>query len=135
MKLILFEGEEEMRQSSKVEIDVLEKEQKAAAMRQIAEARKAFVDQHVKSTEQHIANISRAVGRNRRSKHHEVQQTGLDEAFKDIENEWMLRREEMVKTREELSALQTQRIKRFVSLARPFRCSCRWNIFSNVYLL
>ncbi|KAH6570797.1 hypothetical protein BASA60_007519 [Batrachochytrium salamandrivorans] len=105
-------GEEDMRMESKAKLDTLEKEKRATAMRQISEARRAFVDQQISTTEQHIANISRAIGHTSRAKSHQHEQKDLEVAFGDIENEWLKRRDEMVHMRGKISALQHERVQR-----------------------
>ncbi|OAJ43788.1 hypothetical protein BDEG_27108 [Batrachochytrium dendrobatidis JEL423] len=107
-------GEEDMRQESKTKLGILEKEKRATAMRQIAEARKAFADHQIHTTEQHIASISRAIGHNRRSQAQAREQEEIDAAFKDIEREWMRRRDEMVHMRGELEAVQRGRVEKLV---------------------
>ncbi|KAH9273644.1 hypothetical protein BASA83_003976 [Batrachochytrium salamandrivorans] len=101
-----------MRMESKAKLDTLEKEKRATAMRQISEARRAFVDQQISTTEQHIANISRAIGHTSRAKSHQHEQKDLEVAFGDIENEWLKRRDEMVHMRGKISALQHERVQR-----------------------
>ncbi|KAI8915528.1 hypothetical protein BC831DRAFT_432109 [Entophlyctis helioformis] len=110
-------GQEEARLATQSHLDTAEKEQRAAAMQQIADARRAFIDQQVSSTEQHISSISRAVGRNRRERDQAADHEQIDKAFKEVENEWLRRRDEMVKTRGELASIQQARIRRLVEHA------------------
>ncbi|KAL2919956.1 hypothetical protein HK105_200022 [Polyrhizophydium stewartii] len=107
-------GEEDLREQSKSKMDALEKEKRISAMQQISDARRAFVDQQANTTEQHISNISRAVGRNRRTRDQAQNHEELERAFQAIETEWLQRRDEMVRMRNELSSLQQSHAQKLV---------------------
>ncbi|KAJ3087551.1 TBC1 domain member 31 [Quaeritorhiza haematococci] len=114
-------SEEESHAQRKARLDAMEKEQRAKAMRQIAEARKSFVDHHMASTARHLSLLSKAVGENRRRLDEEVESAGLEERFKDLEDEWSRRREELLQAREEMVKRDRERVERITWNARKIK--------------
>ena len=114
-------AEDHKRQLRREKYDLKEKESKAQVIDTISEglfinvARKSFMDKQTQNTEQHIADVARASGYNRRAKLRDENQEQLDEAFKRLETEWKDRRQELIASRRDLSNLQKNRISRLVS--------------------
>lgn len=63
-------------------------------------------------TAQHLNTLSNAVDRNRRHVVDDVEDAELEAKFQQIEDEWVARREEMLRTREEVTAREKQRLER-----------------------
>ncbi|KAJ1562116.1 TBC1 domain member 31, partial [Nowakowskiella sp. JEL0078] len=90
-------------------LDARETEQRSKAILKIAEARKTFINQHIANTSQNMKNFKKTHFSNNRSGQILFQQADLDERYKEIENEWLTRRSEMLKARAEISALDRSR--------------------------
>ncbi|KAI9331207.1 rab-GTPase-TBC domain-containing protein [Obelidium mucronatum] len=93
-------------------LDALEKEQRARALRRIAEARKSFVDHQSNAAKLHALSLAKVVGANRNDFESRLDQDVIDARFKEVENEWLARREEMISAREELARLDHTRAER-----------------------
>ncbi|KAJ3027429.1 UNVERIFIED_CONTAM: TBC1 domain member 31 [Siphonaria sp. JEL0065] len=99
-------------------LDALEKEQRARALRRIAEARKSFVDHQSNAAKLHALSLAKVVGANRRDFESRLDKETIDTKFKQVENEWLARREEMMSAREELARLDHTRAERLVGHAK-----------------
>ncbi|ORY31167.1 hypothetical protein BCR33DRAFT_724099 [Rhizoclosmatium globosum] len=99
-------------------LDALEKEQRARALRRIAEARKNFVDHQNNATKLHALSLAKVVGANRQDFETRLDQKTINAKFKEVENEWLARREEMLAAREELARLDHTRAERLVRNAK-----------------
>ncbi|KAJ3063150.1 hypothetical protein HDU98_001004, partial [Podochytrium sp. JEL0797] len=99
-------------------LDALEKEQRARALRRIVEARKSFVDHQSNATKLHALSLAKVVGANRKDFESRLDTKTIDTQFKEVENEWLARREEMISAREELTRLDHSRAERLVRNAR-----------------
>ncbi|KAJ3331719.1 TBC1 domain member 31 [Blyttiomyces sp. JEL0837] len=102
----------------KARLDAVEKDQRIRALRRIAEARRSFLDHQSQATRQQGVALARAVGTNRRELESRLDESRLDKRFREVENEWLARREELLEAREELSRLDQARTKRLVANAR-----------------
>ncbi|KAJ3174752.1 serine/threonine-protein kinase HAL4/sat4 [Irineochytrium annulatum] len=109
---------EESNIDRKARLDALEKEQRAKALRQISEARKSFVNHQNDTTRMHAHALARAVGVNALEMEARVDEDTIDSRFKEVEMEWLARREEMLSAREELARLDKRRLERLVKNAR-----------------
>ncbi|KAJ3294809.1 TBC1 domain member 31 [Borealophlyctis nickersoniae] len=111
-------GEEETHAERKARLDAMEKEQRARAMREIAEARRSFVSHKKSTTQSHLSHLSKAVGTNQRSVDVEADRTALDVKFAEVEDEWTKRGEEMRKARERVVEMERNRVERLVRNAK-----------------
>lgn len=112
----MIENEEE-RNKFKNRMDTLEAEKKLDVMSQIAAgihtfyiARKSFDLHRSKTTDEHINRIARAVGQVEMAKSEAESAQGEEVKLESLSNEWNQRKEEMEKTRKELTMLQQKRI-------------------------
>ncbi|KAJ3108872.1 TBC1 domain member 31 [Phlyctochytrium planicorne] len=109
---------EESHTERKARLDAMEKEQRARALRRIAEARKSFVDHQYSTTKLRANALARAVGVNARDVEMKSDEDLLDSRFREIEAEWLARREEMISARDELARLDKSRLEKLVSNAK-----------------
>ncbi|KAI8607774.1 hypothetical protein BC830DRAFT_1157806 [Chytriomyces sp. MP71] len=111
-------GAEETHNDRLARLDASEKEQRIRSLKRIAEARKTFVDHHLNTTKNHALNIAKTVGVNRKDVESRLNETDSDAQFKQLENEWIARKEEMLSARQELSKLDHTRAERLIRHAR-----------------
>ncbi|KAJ3121971.1 TBC1 domain member 31 [Nowakowskiella sp. JEL0407] len=110
-KIVDVEREHE---DKKAELDASEIEERSKALNDIAEARKSFINHHISKTNDHMSTISKAHTINTRSRNVLLQQAQLEEQYQKIEDEWLARRSEMLRAREEIQQLDKARMERFV---------------------
>ncbi|KAJ3209747.1 TBC1 domain member 31 [Dinochytrium kinnereticum] len=109
---------EESHTERKARLDAMEKEQRARALRRIAEARRSFVDHQYTTTKLRANALARTVGVNARDIEVKADEDILDSRFREIEAEWLARREQMISAREELARLDRSRLEKLVRNAR-----------------
>ncbi|KAI9002277.1 WD40-repeat-containing domain protein, partial [Gaertneriomyces semiglobifer] len=97
-------SEEEDHRRREERLQVVDKEHRAEAMRKIAEARRSFLSTHLETTQRHLANLSEVVGKNRAAMDSAVDDAIIDMQFKQVEDEWLARRQEMIDMRKELGS-------------------------------
>jgi hypothetical protein len=81
-------------------------------------ARKAFIAQQTTSTLKHSTALERAIGVNRRQHDRHINDDDVEQRFKQVENEWLARREELLEARAELARRDKERVERLVAHAR-----------------
>ncbi|KAJ3099085.1 TBC1 domain member 31, partial [Phlyctochytrium bullatum] len=96
---------EESHTERKARLDAMEKEQRARALRRIAEARRSFVDHQYSTTKLRANALARTVGVNARDVETKADEELLDAKFREVESEWLARREQMLSARQELARL------------------------------
>ncbi|KXS18486.1 hypothetical protein M427DRAFT_211706 [Gonapodya prolifera JEL478] len=92
----------------------LQKVDRVRTMRDIAEARRVFLEQQAQNTAKHLSLLNRAVSSNRTRHAIELEDAHLHNRIQDIENEWLRRRDELMKAREELRRTDKLRMERLV---------------------
>lgn len=71
-------------------------------------ARKSFIHQNIQATENHLTHMSKVANHQFLQSSIAEENATADVSLKHVEDEWLDRREEMLKTRDELNALRTQ---------------------------
>ncbi|KAI8905481.1 WD40-repeat-containing domain protein [Gorgonomyces haynaldii] len=105
-------GQEKSRQQRRAEMDLAEKDKRAAAINTIAQVRRSFVDNQQNATAKHISDIAKAVGENEKTHWRELNQRDFDDQFQKLEEEWKERREQLILARKDLSEIQKNRMER-----------------------
>lgn len=86
-----------------------DKEKRVQVFDEIANTRQEFIDLHMKNTARHLNDVARSVRCVQ-----ELEGENDDAIFQEIEDEWLYRKEEMLKAREEVSKKERERIQRLV---------------------
>ncbi|TPX64138.1 hypothetical protein SpCBS45565_g06095 [Spizellomyces sp. 'palustris'] len=111
-------GDEASHRERQARLDAMDKEQRAKAMHNIAEARRSFITHHLDTTQRHLANLAKAMGNNRGALDSAVE-NGINSArFTDVEDEWVKRGQEMMRVREVVKDVDRMRLERLVRNAR-----------------
>jgi hypothetical protein len=108
----MTENEEE-RAKFKARMNFFEAEKKIDVMSQISQARKSFMSHHSNNAKDHIDQVERVVGQNERAKGIAEMEVETEKQLEGIENEWQIRKDEMLRTRKEISNMQKARARRY----------------------
>ncbi|TPX37151.1 hypothetical protein SmJEL517_g01058 [Synchytrium microbalum] len=119
-------GEDKTHEAVQARLDAMELEQRAKALREIAEgkkryipySRKAFIEHTVSVARQQASTLSRAVGENRRAAENRTDRDALDAQLGNVANEWLERRDEIFRAREESKKRELDRVERFAERGR-----------------
>ncbi|KAJ3339257.1 TBC1 domain member 31 [Gonapodya sp. JEL0774] len=107
-------AEEEAHAEKIRKLDELEKGERVRTMREIAQARRVFMDQQAQNTAKHLNLLSRAVESNRTRQAAELEGARFNMRISDVESEWLMRRDELMAAREVLRKTDRLRMERLV---------------------
>ncbi|TPX40312.1 hypothetical protein SeMB42_g04226 [Synchytrium endobioticum] len=111
-------GEDKSHEAAQARLDAMELEQRAKALREIGEARRAFIDHTLSVARQQATTLSRAVGENRRAAEERLDKNALDAHLGYLSDEWLERRDQVLRAREENKKREMQRVQRFAEKGR-----------------
>ncbi|KAI9105257.1 hypothetical protein DFS34DRAFT_598702 [Phlyctochytrium arcticum] len=107
-------GEEARHMERKARVESATTEQRAKSMRNIAEARRAFVNNHLSSTNRHLGHLTKAIGTDRTALDAAVDDELDANRLQEIEDEWIRRGREMGRVREILKNVEREKTERLI---------------------
>lgn len=87
---------------------------KISAMKNVAEARKAFIETQLQNTLNHISTVTKTMEANRRQFDSELKQEAMDQELYRLQSEWEERKNELTATRKEIEVREKQRLERLL---------------------
>ncbi len=89
-------------------------EDKTASMKQVADARKTFIESQLQNTIHHLESVTKTMEVNRKQFESDLKQELMDRQLDQLQTEWEHRKQEMVGARKEIDMRERKRLERYV---------------------